>query len=182
MLCMHECMDTCHGAHTEVKGQPWMSVLDFHLVWDRSSYFIFLQHTPGSGCELSGVLLSMPQSLRSVMVTEVTMPSIMLIVHTELWTQVLRPVRTCFHCLLSSLTFEFCKFTIILFYIYLFVSVCMYVYEFQACVCGGQRTTYGSWFPLSTTWVSGIELRSSILAASVLLTKSFHIPQIKLLG
>lgn len=45
-------------------------------------------------------------------------------------------------------------------YVHLCVLACVHMY-------GGQKTAYGSQFSLSVSWVSGINLRSACLAASV---------------
>lgn len=54
-----------------------------------------------------------------------------------------------------------------LFHIYLF-SVCVYVSVLMSwCMCGGHRTTCGSWFPPIIVQVLGFDLRFSGLVASV---------------
>lgn len=61
------------------------------------------------------------------------------------------------HCFLS---FKF-------FCIYFMACTCIFVgTHVSQCTCRGQRTTFWSQFTPSTTWVLGIELRSSDLAVS----------------
>lgn len=54
---------------------------------------------------------------------------------------------------------------------YIFKNIHLFAHahtHISQCTCGGQRTTFASWLSLSTVCISGIELRSSDLAASTL--------------
>lgn len=47
-MCAHVQMSEVYGACVGVKGQPQVSIFDFHLVWDRVFvllFYIFFNHT-----------------------------------------------------------------------------------------------------------------------------------------
>lgn len=51
---MRECGHTCAMAHVEVRGQAWVSIVSFNLLWGKASYLLFIVAL------LQGLLLSSP--------------------------------------------------------------------------------------------------------------------------